>query len=145
LSDQNHDFVSLGLNVGQHRLTISASSVAELVKHLSDLTQEDEIEGTSAISDVLANLELITKAAMVSNGFAGTTPSPASPDGGSPGGYDTSNQPPTCDNHQQPMKWVADGVVKAGQNAGKHYSAWQCSAPFRAGQPKCNMKDFNWK
>lgn len=147
MTEQNHDFVSLGLNIGQHRLTISAQNVNGVMKHLNDLTEIDDTdptnpEGISLISDLLDQVDTINAAITLKSGLSATS-APVSAASNTP----PAAQPvaPNCDTHNLPMKFVHDGVVKRGANAGKRYEAWQCAAPYVKDAPKCEMKNFAWK
>lgn len=131
------------------QLVIRGETVQQITDHVNNLLEVDEIEGVSMLDTLLDGVLTINAAVTVKFGVA-AKPAP-SPDGGfTPGGFGAPSAPqappaPNCDVHNLPMLWVADGVVKSGANAGKHYTAHKCSAPYSPGSPKCNMKNFAWK
>jgi hypothetical protein len=142
MSDANHDFVSLGINLGKDRytdprLTISATDVAGLMGHLNDLTAPDEADPDqlSALDGMLDHVELIDKAVMVKKGFSNSS-TPISPDGGfTPGGYDTAAPAgKTCAHGAMKYK---EGTSKAG----KPYKGYFCPAPM--GQNQCKAEFVN--
>lgn len=138
-----HDFISLGIPVGTSRLTISATSVTNLNGFLTELNTDDETDPENPIapiSDILDHVNTITaavnakmpQASPVGGGYSQPQASAPAP-----------SAAPTCDTHQLPMKWEANGTVRSGQNAGRHFQAWKCVAPYQPGV-KCGMKEFKY-
>jgi hypothetical protein len=139
--DANHDFVSLGINLGKDRytdprLTISATNVGGLMGHLGDLNDPDETdpEGLSPLSGLLDHLQSIDAAVTLKKGLAPNVGA-ASPDGGfTPGGYQEPTHPAA-----QAGKNCTHGAMKyksGVSKAGKPYSGYFCPAPFGTQQCK---------
>jgi len=134
-------FVSLGINLGTDRytdprLTLSAQDVAGIVQHLNDLNEEDPVEGTSPIGDVLAHINTIDAAVNVARGLNpnnqtgnAVASAPAAPPA----------EVPTC---QHGAMRFRSGTTKAGPNAGKQYEAYFCTAPMGPGQ--CKPVNFKY-
>lgn len=141
--------VYLGIPLGSKygsKLTLGGPDVNAVLKHLADLNEIDENDpdGISAINYVLDGLLVIEAAValkMPNSQPAATSSAPS-------GAVNVTPQPegatPLCTTHNLPMTWVSDGIVKSGSNAGKHYSAWKCTAPYTPGV-KCSFKDFTIK
>lgn len=122
------EFVSVGINIGPARLTISAANAGSLMQQLNGLLEADELdpEGLSPISTLVDGISTIHTASEVK--FAMSRPQPvvnATPVASAPG------DAPTCAHGS--MKWK-EGTSKAGNN----YKGWFCQAPY--GQPKCDAK-----
>lgn len=135
-----HDFISLGIPLGTSRLTISATSVLSMTQFLNELTEDDPLEGVSAISNVLDTINTINAAVTLKMPqFAPQESAPArpaaSPDGGfTPGGYGgaapAANAPKTCTHGVMTYR---EGTSNA---TGKPYKAYFCPAPRGTNQCK---------
>lgn len=143
--DANHDFVSLGINLGKDRytdprLTISATNVSGLMGHLGDLNDPDETdpEGLSPLSGLLDHLQTIDAAVTLKKGLAPNVAG-ASPDGGfTPGGYQEPTHPAVADNVPVCGPNGTHGKMKpksGTSKAGKPYSGYFCPLPY--GQTQC--------
>ena len=139
-----HDFISLGIPLGSARLTISATSVANLAGFLMELNSEDQTDPENPIapiSDILDHVNTINAAVNLK------MPQPESRSANTQAAQPAASTPagnaPLCDTHQRPMVWEANGTVKTGQNAGRHFQAWKCSAPYQPGV-RCGFKEFKY-
>lgn len=124
---ETNEFVSLGINIGPARFTVSAKDVPSLVSVVAQVLEVDETDpdGLSPINYLVDSVETIQKAVEVK--FAMSAPS-AAKNATAPSANPQASAP-TC--RHGTMKW------KTGTNAaGKDYEGYFCQAPF--GSPdKC--------
>ena len=137
MSEAN-EFVSLGINIGPARLTISAPTVEALVGHLNALAEVDEVEGLSTYNSVVDHVEVLVKGAEVKFAMSQPFNRPAT---SAPSSSVPSGDAPVCPHGT--MKWKT-GTTKSGPNVGKNYEGYFCPAPFGA-TDKCQGKHSSFR
>lgn len=130
MADQS--FISLGMQLGAARLTISAESVDELGVFLSALTENDDPDGMAPIDAICDSINTINAATLL-KGLAGSPAPAANSASNSPAQSAPAVSGQNC--QHGPMKYK-EGVGKNGP-----YKAWFCNAPF--GKPKCDAIFIN--
>lgn len=123
MSEDKNSFVSVGMPVGPARLTISAPNVTGLSVHLNDLTEVDPVDGVSAISGVIENIQMIDAAATLVF-IRPTAPAVAAPSSIAP---NIPSDGKTCAHGAMRYK---EGTSKQG----KPYKGWFCTQPMGQGQ-----------
>lgn len=130
-----HDFVSLGINLGKDRytnprLTFSASNIPSLVGQLNELNEIDEVDEISPISVIMEHLATIDAAVILSNGL---NPSAQAVTDGAPASPPEAGK--SCKHGAMKFK---EGVSSKNN---KPYKGYFCTAPY--GQTKCDAIFIN--
>lgn len=132
-------FIPFGEGYGNPGLTLRGETADELAATIGNLSEQNE-EDTSNLDRILDGV-LLVKAAVNLKGLSvaknqnKTENAPVT----HPQASAAPSSAPNC--AHGPMRWK-DAVTKSGQNAGKRYTAWVCTAPY--GQTQCKMQDFKY-
>ena len=125
MSEPVNEFVSLGMDLGPARLTISAPDVSGVLKHLNALAEIDEMDGLSVINGVLDHVETIKAAVTVKFGVSNAVANRPTVNNNTPA---PSGEAPSC--AHGPMKFKSGTSAKTQ----KPYSGYFCTGPYGPNQ-----------